>query len=89
MITIKEGIEIIDLGEEDGIVLYDSQTGDTSVLDSVAADIFNLFSKHSHKEEVIKELTEIYDAPVDVIRADSEKFIEDLIDKGLLVQKED
>jgi len=87
MIYPKENIEIIDLGDDDGTVIYDSESGDTNILDGVAADIFQCFSQYHETESVIKELSKIYDEDTEVIRKDVLEFIEKLIEQGLLVER--
>ena len=85
MISIKEGLEFIELGEEDGTVIFDSATGDSVVLDSVSNDIINCFKEHHEIDDVVAALADIYDASIEVIKKDVVPFVEECLEKGILV----
>lgn len=53
------------------------------VLNSVSADIWKLLSQGKQPEEVIAAMTEMYDAPPEVIRADTLEFVDYLIGRGI------
>lgn len=53
------------------------------VLNSVSADIWKLLSQGKQPEEVIAAMTEMYDAPPEVIRADTLEFVDYLISRGI------
>ena len=87
MICRRDGLEIIELGEKDGTVIFDSVTGNTNVLDPVAADIFKCFSKHTEIDSVIEELAATYNELPETIREDIIEFTDSLLETGLLVKK--
>ena len=64
------------LGKGEGTVLYDPETENTHILDDVAVDIIDLFRKEMSLDDVITELTKIYDAPKETIETDVQEFIE-------------
>lgn len=84
MYKVKDGIEIIEIGEE-GTVFYDGDTGNTNILDGVAADIMNCFKESGEPEKVIEMLAEIYSAEKNEIRNDVLEFIPQLVEAGLLI----
>lgn len=53
------------------------------VMNSVSADIWKLLSQGKQPEEVIAAMTEMYDAPPEVIRADTLEFVDYLISRGI------
>lgn len=85
----KEGLEEILLGDGEGTVFFDSDTGNTHVLDEVASDIFSCFNTESNVDKVIEMLAEMYgEEPVD-IETDVREFVSKLVSQGLLVPREE
>ncbi len=81
----KPSLEPTPLGEDEGVVFFDSATGDVHILDGVAADILMCFEKEQDVEKTIDMLTDMYDEGRSTIESDVKEFIELLVDKGLLV----
>lgn len=54
------------------------------VMNSVSADIWKLLSDGLQLEQIITAMMELYDVPEDVIRADTEKFLDYLIQRGIV-----
>ncbi len=73
------------LGEGEGTVLYDPETENTHILDDVAVDIIDLFRKEMSIDDVIAELTKIYDAPKETIETDIQEFIEMAIKNQIII----
>lgn len=85
----KEGLEEILLGDGEGTVFFDSDTGNTHVLDEVASDIFACFNTEGNVDEVIRMLADMYgEEPVN-IEADVREFIDKLVRLGLLISEEE
>lgn len=88
MIYRKQGIDIIELGNEEGIVIYNSNTGDTTVLDEIAAAVFQCFATERKLEDAVQELAEQYDASLETLREDVGELVNQLIEQGILAYKE-
>ena len=73
------------LGKGEGTVLYDPETENTHILDDVAVDIIDLFRKEMSLDDVIPELTKIYDAPKETIETDVQEFIEMAIKNQIII----
>ena len=73
------------LGKGEGTVLYDPETENTHILDDVAEDIIDLFRKEMSLDDVITELTKIYDAPKETIETDVQEFIEMAIKNQIII----
>jgi|GEM_PF-2139646 hypothetical protein len=73
------------LGKGEGTVLYDPETENTHILDDVAVDIIDLFRKEMSLDDVITELTKIYDAPKETIETDVQEFIEMAIKNQIII----
>ena len=69
----------------EGTVFYDPETENTHILDEIALDIIDLFRKGMSIEDVVKELTKIYDEPEATIQADVQEFAENAIKKQILI----
>ena len=82
---VNQSLEEMELGENEGSVFFDSETGNTHILDETAADILRCFKKENKLNKVIDMLAEIYDSDRDVIEQDVNKFIEELLKNGLLL----
>lgn len=72
-------------GKGEGTVLYDPETENTHILDDVAVDIIDLFRKEMSLDDVITELTKIYDAPKETIETDVQEFIEMAIKNQIII----
>ena len=53
-------------------------------LNEVGADIWKLLTAGKEPEDIVTALAEIYDAPVEMIRADTQEFLNKLIVMGIL-----
>jgi hypothetical protein len=65
-------------------VLLDLSSGTYFGLNRVGTRIWQLLEAHGYPESVMRILEEEYDAPREVVRADTEKLIAVLVEKGLL-----
>jgi PqqD family protein of HPr-rel-A system len=70
--------------EEGEAVLFDSESGSTHVLDSVAVDIIQILEEGKTIDELVSELAKLYSADTDEIKADVEEFLKDLVEKKIV-----
>ena len=82
---VNQRMKETDLGKGEGTVLYDPETENTHILDDVAVDIIDLFRKEMSLDDVITELTKIYDAPKETIETDVQEFIEMAIKNQIII----
>ena len=83
--NINGKMQETNLGQGEGTVFYDPETENTHILDEIALDIIDLFRKGMSIEDVVKELTKIYDEPEATIQADVQEFAENAIKKQILI----
>ena len=83
--TINGKMQETKLGKGEGTVFYDPETENTHILDEIALDIIDLFRKGMSIEDVVKELTKIYDEPEATIQADVQEFAENAVRKQILI----
>jgi hypothetical protein len=71
--------------EIDGsVVLFDLETGQGFSLAGIGSDLWRSIVRLGDLEAVIAELGRAYDAPEAILRADAERFTDDLLARGLL-----
>lgn len=85
----KSTLEPTPLGEDEGLVLFDSETGDVHILDGVAADVLTCFETEEDLDKTIEALCQMYDEERSVIEEDVRVFVRQLTEKGLLVSREE
>ncbi len=84
----REALEEISLGNDDGSVFFDSETGNTYVLDDIAVNILSFFNTVNEPEKVINMLQEMYNEDSNKIKKDFYIFLDQLIKEGLLCVEE-
>jgi hypothetical protein len=73
--------------ERDGLaVLLDLRREIYLTLDEAGTVIWHEVSHGASTDAVVGRLSAEFDAPADVLRADAERFLADLHDRGLVVQ---
>jgi len=80
---MNEDTDDRNLKEEYAIILHNCATGITISITPSAADIVSLFNGSNTFADVVCRMVEKYKIPIDKIRNDCKKIIEDIIDKGL------
>ena len=73
------------LGEEEGTVLYDPETENTHVLDDVAQDIIDMFKNPSTIDEAVLKLAAVYDEKEEIISKDVQEFVANAVKNNILV----
>jgi hypothetical protein len=67
-------------------MLFDRNRGVMYELNETASDIVTLLNETpSNINQIVQALSEIYDAPLEEIKADAEQFINDFSGAGLIV----
>lgn len=80
-------IEILPLADYFVVAVKDKETAElkeTFTLNESAADMLRLFCQNKDVATVARELSDIYDTPLDIITRHVEKFAESLMKKGLM-----
>jgi hypothetical protein len=81
-VTISSSVMSRQLGDE--FVLLDLASGNYYGLDAVGARIWALLVEGRSPQEVESRLRDEYTVDADALRADLQRLIGDLLDKGLL-----
>lgn len=72
--------------EEEGMVVFDSETGTVGVIDPVGQAILEALDLEngSTLDDLVTHLLEEFDAPEDEIRQDTQEFLDQLVEQGIL-----
>jgi hypothetical protein len=74
--------------ETDGwALLFDSETGRTFVLNETGATIWQLIENHKSYEEIVVEITSIFEIDKNTSTNEFELFLVELIEKGMVILK--
>jgi|GEM_PF-2525610 len=77
--------EKVGAAEEDDLVVYDANTELVHILNSTAAEIFELVDQESKTlDEIIVCLLDKYNVTADEIRNDVQEILDELVNKGLI-----
>ena len=77
--------EKVGAAEEDDLVVYDANTELVHILNSTAAEIFELIDQESKTiDEIITCLLDKYDVTSDEIRNDVQEILDELVNKGII-----
>lgn len=80
--------EIMDFmqSDEGSYVVFDPSTGDTHFIEEEGAYILNILQSPVDIGEIILQLSAMYEADVSEIENDVKGFIDELIEKKVLIQ---
>lgn len=84
---MKYKIEMAPLTDYYVVAVKDKKTSDLKesfTLNESGADMLRLFCEDKDISEVAKEMAEMYEAPIDIVTKDVERFANSLRKKGLL-----
>ena len=72
--------------EEEGMVVFDSETGTVGVIDPVGQAILEALDleKGSTLDDLVIKLVEEFDAPEEEIRTDTQEFLNQLVEQDIL-----
>ena len=82
---VNQNLQETRLGEGEGSVFFDPESENTHIVDDVALDIIELFRKGLSEDEVIDELSVMYDGSRDQIETDVKDFIKMALDSRILI----
>lgn len=85
---LNESMQEMSLGEGEGTVYFDGESGNTHVLDEVAQDVLETFKTESDLDRVVALLASRYDEEERVIRSDVEEFVKALCEKEILLPQD-
>jgi len=86
--TLDIGDSVIFQTLHDEIVLLNLTEHEYYGLDSVGADIWQLLLKHRNVADAVASLQQIYTVDEPTARRDIERFVEELVNSGLLKKTE-
>ena len=68
------------------LVIFDPDVGDTHFIEEIGIDILNQIDGETDIDDLINSLSTIYDVDIEVIKKDVYDFINELIDKKVIIQ---
>ena len=71
--------------DEKSLVIYDPDLGDTHFIDEVGQSILNLMDEEITVDALVETLSQMYISEGDEIRRDVEAFLNELIEKKVVV----
>lgn len=74
--------------DENSLVVFDPSSGDTCILDDIGVSILRAMGDASDLDTITKLLSEEYGAPLEEIKQDTEEFLFQLVEKGILLSCE-
>lgn len=84
---MKYKIEMAPLADYYVVAVKDKDTSELKesfTLNESGADMLRLFCQDKEVSEIAKEIAEIYEAPLDLVTKDVERFADNLRKKGIL-----
>lgn len=72
--------------DDNELVIFNPESGDTHFLNEMATVVFNLFDRHHDVEDLVEALSKEYDAEPAVIEADVRQTIIEFLEKGILIE---
>ena len=84
----NEAMDFITLDENDQVI-HDIESGDIHYIDNISKCIIECLSKPLSADELIDKLIKIFDGNLDEIRTDTLEFIQQLVEKRILLVVED
>lgn len=71
--------------DENSLVVYDENCGDTHYVNDTGKTIVELLENATTKDDLIKQLCNIYEATADDISDSVDQFLEELLSKKVVV----
>ena len=71
--------------DESCVVVFDSETHYTHMLDNESSDIIRLLKEPHKLETIVLKISEIYEASTETLKTDIEEFINELIEKRVVL----
>ena len=70
---------------DENLVVFDPDSGNTHIIEETAIDILKLIEEETELEDIILQLTKIYDVSDNKIREDVSAFIDSLVEKRIVL----
>lgn len=91
--TYQINPDVVWVGDDDEIKLYDSASGDFKTLDNTAAEIWQLAAQGRDLRQMIEFLVAKYASDDEheerIVTSDTERFVADLVARELLIEARD
>lgn len=82
---VNTNLSEMDLGDEEGVVLFDPETENTHVLDNISQDIIDQFKEKNTIDKAVDALAAMYEADRNTIYDDVCEFVKSACRKNILV----
>jgi PqqD family protein of HPr-rel-A system len=70
--------------DEENITVFDPDSGNTHVIAGTGADILKLVNDENELDDIIRQLTKIYEVSADEINNDVSTFIDSLLERKII-----
>ncbi len=81
----NRNLEFIEI-DEDNLVIYNPDNGDTHYINSTGKVILSLLDSTASKIDLIEKICDLYEGTIDEIERDIHGFLDKLIEKGIVIQ---
>lgn len=81
----NSNLEFIEI-DEDNLVIYNPDNGDTHYINSTGKVILSLLDSATSKIDLIEKICDLYEGTIDEFERDIHVFLEKLIEKGIVIQ---
>ena len=81
----NDAMEFLEIDDEN-MAIYDPDSGNTHYIDAIGKMILSLLDEEIEEAELINQLCDIYDAAREIITADVHGFLENLVDKKVVLE---
>ncbi|OGO93611.1 MAG: hypothetical protein A2Y17_00695 [Clostridiales bacterium GWF2_38_85] len=85
LIMKNDSFDFMDV-DPGNLVIFDPDVGDTHFIEEIGIDILNQIDGETDIDDLINSLSTIYDVDIEVIKKDVYDFINELIDKKVIIQ---
>ena len=80
----NNSMEFLEIDDEN-IVVYDSESGDTHYISETGKAILSLLDKEIEFDELVSQLCEAYSSERDEIESDVREFLDELVEKKVVL----
>lgn len=76
------------IGVEDTMAVFDTGTGDTTVLDRAGLEIVSLIDHPISFQEILEGILRVFEGGEDIIKADVQEFLDQMLEQHILLTTE-
>ena len=80
----NNSMEFLDIDDEN-IVVYDPESGDTHYISETGKAILSLLDEEIEFDELVSQLCELYSSERDEIESDVREFLDELVEKKVVL----